>query len=252
MLTTLSQDRPADPPKAILFSAGSLSQAFKKVGDAFLADQGLCLEADFGSTARMAKLIYEGSACDVFVTADMTTPQKFVDAGRSKNVIPLVRNDMVAIARKDLGICSDTLCSYLITASPSKVGISDPETQPCGANAIKGLSHVLDEDAIRRTVRIVTGGLDKKKEKAPGQKSDYAVALEKDTDLLLVFRTTARKVCSQMDTVETIELPSCMSITAQYGMTALSNAPQAHSLIVYLQTERVKQIFEDYGFQPNL
>lgn len=252
MLTNLSHDRSADPHKAILFSAGSLSQAFKKVGNEILADQGLCLEVDFGSTARMAKLIHEGSACDVFVAADMTTPQKFVDCGRSNNVIPLVRNDMVAIARKDLGLSTETLRSYLLTAGPSRVGISDPETQPCGTNAIKGLSRVLCEDAVNRTIRIVTGGLGKKKEKAPGEKSDYAVALEKDTDLLLVFRTTARKVCAQLGTVEIIELPPSMAITAQYGMTAMNDTPSVQSLIDYLQTQKVKNIFETCGFKPIL
>lgn len=239
-------------PKAILFSAGSLSQAFKKVGDAIMADRGLCLETDFGSTARMAKLIQEGSACDVFVAADMTTPQKFVDAGRSRNVIPLVRNDMVAVTRKDLGISSDTLCSYLLTAGPRKVGISDSETQPCGANAIKGLSRVLSGDALNRTIRIVTGGLEKKKEKSAGEKSDYTVALEKDTDLLLVFRSTARKVCMQSDMAEIIELPSPLATTAQYGMTALRDTPSVHSLIDYLQTQKVTNIFEAYGFKPNV
>lgn len=237
------------PARVILFAAGSLSQAFKEVAHAIQADHGIAIVAEYGSTARMAKLIKEGAVCDIFAAADMATPQKFIDSGKGKIVIPFIRNDTVAVARKGLGLSSATLKSFLVSASPASIGISDPITQPCGANARKALSAILPEEALDKAIHIVTGGLDKKKEKAPGEKSDYTVALEKDVDLLILFRTTAQKICAQSDQAELIELPCSMRITAQYGMAILNEKPATNALADCIQSQKIRRIFQKYGFQ---
>ena len=104
--------------KITLFAAGSLSQAFKDVATVAQTKLGIALAIECGATARMARLIEDGAACDLFVAADMQTPQKFVDDGRAAAVIPLIRNDTVAVARKDLGLTSATLQRFLSTAVP--------------------------------------------------------------------------------------------------------------------------------------
>lgn len=246
MLANNTNNCAVTPQTIILLAAGSLSQAFRKVADAILNDYGLSLEAEFGSTARMAKLIREGSPCDVFASADMETPQKFV---ASEQVVPLVRNDMVAVARRDSGINSDGLPEFLIQARPLSIGISDPCTQPCGSNALKSLSHILPPQILDEKTRVITGGLDQKKAKAAGEKSDYTTALEQGADLLIVFRTTAQKVCKQWDQAQIIELPSPMQVTAQYGMAILNNSSAVQTFIDYLQSQKVRHIFKDYGFQ---
>ncbi len=248
-MTLHKPEHPDALKKVILFAAGSLSQAFKDVAHAIQAEHGMTIAAEFGSTARMAKLIEEGAACDIFAAADRETPQKFVDSGKAKIVIPFIRNDTVAVARKNLGVTSATLQGLLASVSPASIGISDPLTQPCGANARKALSAVLPEDILNKAVHIVTGGLDKKKEKAPGEKSDYTVALEKDVDLLILFRSTAKKICAQSDQAELIELPPSMRITAQYGMALLNEKPATRALADYIQSQKMRRIFEKYGFQ---
>lgn len=236
-------------PKLVLFAAGSLSQAFKKFTEIFYEDHSIELETEFGSTARMAKLIKEGSPCDIFASADMETPQAFVDAGKVTDVLPFLRNDTVAVARKNMGVNSDNLPYFLTSAGPSRIGISDPETQPCGANAIRALSAVLSADALNRAIHIVTGGLDKKKEKTCGAKSDYTTALEEKLDLLVVFRTTAQKICAQSDQAEIIELSSHMAVTAQYGIAVLNNTDTTRRLLHDLQSEKARCIFKEYGFK---
>lgn len=235
--------------KTILFAAGSLSQAFKDVAQAVQAEQGIVLEIECGATARMAKLIAEGAPCDLFAAADMQTPQKFADAGKAAAVIPFIRNDTVAVSRKNMGITSTTLRQFLATASPASIGISDPATQPCGANARQALAHVLSDDLLNRAVHIVTGGLDKKREKAPDEKSDYTVALEQDVDLLLVFRTTAQKICAQSEQAAVIELPDSMRVTADYGMILLNDKAATRAIADYLQSQKAKHIFQKHGFQ---
>ena len=247
----MTPHKPEQPTheKTILFAAGSLSQAFKEIAQAIQAEQGITLESEYGATARMAKLIEEGAPCDLFAAADMQTPQKFVDTGKAAAVIPFIRNDTVAIARKNLGVTSATLRQFLASASPASIGISDPATQPCGANARQALARALPDDLLSRAVHIVTGGLDKKKEKAPGEKSDYTVALEKDVDLLLVFRTTAQKICAQSTQAAVIELPDFMRVTARYGMILLNDKTATRTIADCLQSQNAKQIFQKYGFQ---
>lgn len=243
-------DRPfTDPAKITLFAAGSLSQAFKKVADTFSRDKGIVLNAEFGSTGRMAKLIEDGMECDVFASADMETPQKFVDSGRCKTVIPFVRNDIVALARKSSGLTTDSLHRFITSPDCVNIGISDPETQPCGANAVRALSRTLSKDDLNKKICIITGGLDKKKEKFVGQKSDYAVALEEGTDLLLIFRTTAKRVFTQLEDAEIIELPPLMEVIAQYGITIFTENPSTCSLVDYLESETARNIFEECGFR---
>lgn len=235
--------------KVILFAAGSLSQAFKEAAHVVRTVYDIHLELECGSTARMAKLIEEGMPCDIFAAADMATPQNFVDAGKAKSVIPFIRNDIVAVTRKGSGITALTLPEFLTAAAPASIGISDPATQPCGANACRALGAVMPEGRLKQTVHIVTGGLDKKKEKEQGEKSDYTLALENGLDLLILFRTTAHKICAQSEQAEMIDLPAPMRVTAHYGMILLNDKDETGRIGTYLQSQAAKQIFQKYGFQ---
>ncbi len=107
----------------------------------------------------------------------------------------------------------------------------------------------MPDDFLNQAVRVVTGGLDKKAEKAPGAKSDYTLALEKDIDLLLVFRTTAQKICAQSKHAALIELPAPLRVTADYGMILLSDQTATRAIAAYLQSQKAKRIFQKYGFQ---
>lgn len=235
--------------KVALLAAGSLSMVFRDVARNILSDKNIVLDTEFGSTARMAKLIHDGTPCDIFASADTETAQAFVDLKKAECVIPFVRNDIVAVSRKDFGITEDTLSGFLTQARPLSIGISDPQTQPCGAGAVKSLSNVLPQEGFHDKVRIVTGGMDKKKEKAAGEKSDYTLALEREADILLVFRTTAKKICAQADWAETIELPSPMKVTSQYGLVMLTDNPQSRDVVDFICSKESKGLFESYGFQ---
>ncbi|MFA5593365.1 MAG: molybdate ABC transporter substrate-binding protein [Micavibrio sp.] len=234
-----------------LYAAGSLTQAFGKVAGLFEEKTGIPVYTEFGSSARIAKMICEGDSCDVFASADMDMPQKLVNEGYADHVIPFVNNEMVAVVRNaDMTKATDNLMGFLHHPS-TRIGISCPETQPCGMNALTVLAKAGTGGSFNKKLDVVTGGWGKKIKKEFEKRSDYAVAIEDGrVDALIVFRTTGIKLAAQSPAIKMIELPEEINVTAQYGMVLLEpRTPNAENLSRFILSRHAGDIFREYGFK---
>lgn len=114
-----------------VYAAGSLVAALKDV----IAASGIPAEAvaapTFGPAGLLRKRIEDGEKADLYLSADLASPRRLVDAGRAKDVVPFARNTMCVLARADLGLTLDNLLDRLLKPD-LRLATSTPGADPAG------------------------------------------------------------------------------------------------------------------------
>ncbi|HEY1498299.1 MAG TPA: molybdate ABC transporter substrate-binding protein [Acidobacteriaceae bacterium] len=111
---------------------------------------GVHADASYQSSATLATQIIDGAPFDLFLAADLSFPQRVIDAGRAEESSPIqyARGTLVFWTRNDSGVTNLSL-DALHEPSVKTIAIANPEHAPYGRAAQATLQHLGILDAVR-------------------------------------------------------------------------------------------------------
>jgi molybdate transport system substrate-binding protein len=115
----------------------------------FERQTGIHADASYQSSATLATQIIDGAPFDLFLAADLSFPQRVIDAGHAEesSPIPYARGTLVLWTRNDSGVTNLSL-DALREPSVKTIAIANPEHAPYGRAAQATLQHLGILDAI--------------------------------------------------------------------------------------------------------
>jgi len=127
--------------------AANLQFAFKEIQDAFKKETGHTIESIFGSSGKLASHIVNGAPFDVFLSADMITPQKLYEAGYAVSVPKTYANGVLVLwTMKDIDI---TYWRRLLkSANVRTIALANPKISPYGAETLRVLAYYQLDSAL--------------------------------------------------------------------------------------------------------
>jgi len=108
----------------------------------FQQQTGIRAEASYQSSATLATQIIDGAPFDLFLAADLSFPQRVIDAGHAEEnqPVPYARGTLVLWTRNDSGL-SDLSLDRLQSPAVKTIAIANPEHAPYGRAARAALEH---------------------------------------------------------------------------------------------------------------
>ena len=229
-----------------VYAAASLKTALDRVKTAYeAATPGTTISISTDSSAALETKIEQGAPADVFLSADMTNPQRLVDGGfASGDVVPFAGNQLTVIV---------------------------PESNPAGITK--------PADLARRGIKIVAAGVGVPIQKyaeslvanlarQPGYPSDFVNRYEANIvsrednvgavlakvalgegDAGIVYVTDARS----SPTVTAIAVPAAANVPATYGGVVVKASPSqaaAGAFLAWLAGPQGQSILASLGFLP--
>src|ERR1700744_3692556 len=130
------------PQTLHLAAAADLQPVLPPILDDFEHQTGIHVLASYQSSATLATQIIDGAPFDLFMAADLSFPQRVIDAGKAEETqpIPYARGTLVLWTRNDSGI-SDLSMAALRGSSVQSIAIANPEHAPYGRAAQAALNH---------------------------------------------------------------------------------------------------------------
>jgi len=221
-----------------VFAASSLTEAFRELGDAFAEAPGTTTPTlVFAGSQVLRVQIEQGARADVFASANVEHMNALASAGHVAKSEVFAYNELVVIVPKDnptsIHDFSDlSHARRLVIGAPAvPIGIYtrklfDRAERTLGAALVSSIrSRVVSEESNVRLVRA---------------KVELGEA-----DAAIVYRTDAS------DTVQTIEIPSAISVRASYYIGLVGGPPHrdvARRWIAFVQSPRGRAILEKHGF----
>lgn len=108
----------------------------------FEHETGIHPDASYQSSATLATQIIDGAPFDLFLAADLSFPQRVIDAGRAEEAkpMPYARGTLVLWTRNDSG--APLTLDALGTNAIKTIAIANPEHAPYGRAAQAALQHL--------------------------------------------------------------------------------------------------------------
>lgn len=147
---------PASPSAPLrVAAAADLQPVLPEILREFEQKTGIRAEASFQSSATLATQIINGAPFDLFLAADLSFPQRVIDAGRSEQAepVPYAKGSLVLWTRNDSGMRSLT-AEALTSETVRSIAIANPEHAPYGRAAQNTLEHWRILGAVRLKLRI--------------------------------------------------------------------------------------------------
>lgn len=140
-------------------AAADLQPVLPPILAEFQKATGIHTEATFQASATLTTQILNGAPFDVFFSADLSYPQKLIDAGAAQGEngksapVTYARGTLVLWERKDSGLPPPSL-GLLRNPSLKRLAIANPDRAPYGRAAVAALKNLMLYDALKP--RLVT------------------------------------------------------------------------------------------------
>ncbi|HEY6448444.1 MAG TPA: molybdate ABC transporter substrate-binding protein [Acidobacteriaceae bacterium] len=136
-----------------LAAAADLQPVLPPVLADFQAQTGIHVLASYESSATLATQIIDGAPYDLFMAADLSFPQRVIDAGKAEqdHPMPYARGTLVLWTRNDSGVTSLSLDALPAIQS---IAIANPEHAPYGRAAEAALEHAGLLAAVQPRLRV--------------------------------------------------------------------------------------------------
>jgi molybdate transport system substrate-binding protein len=216
--------------EATIFAAASLTEAFTRLGDEFMAgNPEATLTFSFASSSDLAGQITQGGPADVYASADTANMAKVTDAGAATGepvVFATNRAEIIVEPGNPLGIegVADLAVDDLVLV------ICAPEV-PCGAYArtiFDNAGVVVTPDSLEQNVKAVVS----------------KVTLG-EADAGIVYATDVQ---AAGDSASGVRIPDDINVTAEYPIVAVSDDPVAQAFIDFVTGPDGKRILTSFGF----
>jgi molybdate transport system substrate-binding protein len=133
---------PAAATTLRIAAAADLQPLLPALIERFRQQSGIATDASYQSSATLATQIIDGAPFDLFLAADVSFPQRVIDAGRAEESQPVIyaRGTLVLWTRNDTGLTALTMDS-LRNPAVKTIAMANPEHAPYGRAALAALQH---------------------------------------------------------------------------------------------------------------
>ncbi|MBL8670929.1 MAG: molybdate ABC transporter substrate-binding protein [Alphaproteobacteria bacterium] len=245
-----AQGAAAEPVR--LYAAGSLKAALGEVAASFAAKAGTPVAETYGASGLLRERIEKGEPAEIFASANMEHPAAVARA-RGRTVAPFATNVLCALARPEVAATPQTLLDRMLDPMV-KLGISTPKADPSGDYAWEAFARAEAlrpgaRAALERKALQLTGG--PTSPQPPKDRSVYGLVFEqRQADLFLTYRTNAVVAAREVPGLSVVDLPPALAVGATYGLTVLSDRPQAQALAAFIRSGDGQAILARHGFGP--
>jgi molybdate transport system substrate-binding protein len=262
LLLTSSFAAPAQaqtvPPPLVVYSAGSMTGALSAMLKRYTAETGEKVELQTGPAGLLLDKIEAGEAADVFVSANMTHPQRLTAEHKATATVVFARNRICVAARPELGLTSANLLDKLLDPK-TRIGTSTPKADPGGdyAWALFDKAGTVRSGAAERlkakALQVVGGKMEPAH--AGGAPQTALDSLNHyQVDVMIGYCSSHS--ATPDPSVAHVQLPPDLAIPVDYGMTVLtgsrdpSRREAADQLALYLMSPEAQAMMTPYGFIP--
>ena len=242
----------AAPPASVaggsltIYAAASLKAALGKAKAAYEASYpGTTLTISTDSSAALETKIEQGAPADVFLSADVTNPQKLVDAGLASDAVaPFAGNLLTVIVPKGnlAGVQTPkdlAKAGIKVVAAGDKVPITKYATQLV-ENLAKEAGYPADFVALYHA-NVVS-----KEENVSGIVTKVGLG---EGDAGIVYVTDAKG----SDKVDAVGVPGAANVPATYGGVVVKASPSQDASAAFLQWlagPEGQMVLAEFGFLP--
>ena len=237
-----------------VLAAGSLRAALTDVAQAWeAAAPGRKVALGFGASGLLKDRLVGGERADVFASANMEHPQALAAAGKAAPPQAFASNRLCALGSPRFEATPETLVAKLLDPAV-RVGTSTPKADPAGDYAFAmferiektgraGAFKALSEKALQ-----LTGGPNSPP--PPADRNVYgALVAAGAADVFITYCTNAVIAQREEPTLQRIEIPDAMNVSASYGVTLLNGAPDAATQFVqFLLSPAGQGVLARHGF----
>ncbi len=223
-------------------AAADLQPALGPVFDAFQSKTGIHAEATFQSSATLTQQIFNGSPTDVFLAADMSYPQKLVDAQLTVQGRPVAyaRGTLVLWARHDAPVLGGQPLDFAVLRNPSltRVAIANPQQAPYGRAAQAAIAGMFLTSTLAPKLRLAAN---------VAQAAQFADSGNAEVGFLSL--TSALSPRLQADG-SFLPVPKEVYPAIVQGAVSLKHAPHtdaAQRFMQFLATPEVRAILKQHG-----
>ena len=230
-----------------VYAAASLKAALAKAAEVYsAANPGVMITASTDSSAALEAKIEQGAPADLFLSADISNPQKLVDAGLASGKLkPFAANLLTVIVPKGnpAGIKSPAdlaKAGVKVIAAGEQVPISKYATQ---------LVAKLAQEAGYPTdfASAYAGNIVSREDSVAGIVGKIELG---EGDAGIVYVTDAKG----KDKLERIEIPAGANIPAAYAGVVIDGPPEqevaARAFLDWLAGPEGQAVLADFGFLP--
>ena len=242
----------AAPETIEIFSAGSLRGVVNDLATTAAPALNLEVKATFGGSGLLRQRIEKGEQPDLFMSADLASPRKLAEAGRT--VVPAVmiaRNRMCVLARRAAGLTAANLIDRLL-ATGMRLKTSTPVDDPAGDYAWAifdridvlrpGSGAVLKERA--KALSSVTAT------PAPGQSPYGALFATGQIDASITYCSGVPNLEKEVPDLASLPVPAELDPHPVDGLAVLSTKAGALRLALYLLSEKGQAMVARAGLVP--
>ena len=237
-----------------IYSAGSLRAAVEALVKRAAPD--IEIKPTFGGSGLLRERIEGGEHPDLFLSADMASPRKLAQAGRT--VVPVIafaRNRMCLAARKAAGVTAANLVDRMLAAD-LRLKASTPVADPAGDYAMAIFDRI--DSAHPGAGRILREKAQRTQEEAkampPVTGLDGLASLLREgrIDLMVTYCSVAPALQQQVPDLTMLPFPPELEPAPVYGMAVLSARPAALRVAVLLLSEDGQAMLQQAGLLPVL
>jgi molybdate transport system substrate-binding protein len=236
-----------------VFAAGSLRGVVNDLASEANSALGFELVSTFGGSGLLRERIEKGEKADLFLSADLGSPQKLTSQGRT--VVPVIafaRNRMCIVSRKSAGVTPSNLVDRLL-AKNMRLKTSTPVADPAGDYAWS----IFDRIEITRP-----GAGTSLKDKAsslmdvtapaaaPGQSMAAALFAAGKIDISITYCSASASLEKEVPELTSFEVPAKFDPHPIYGAAVLSDRPETLRLMLFLLSEKGQTILARNGLLP--
>ncbi len=141
-------------------AAADLEPVLPEVLSRFEQATGVHAEASYQASATLTQQIVNGAPFDLFLAADLSFPQRVVDAGLAAEAkpVPYARGTLVVWARKDAAVLRGGPITLAVLRDPAlqSVAIANPEHAPYGRAAQAAIASMQLAAALGPKLRVAS------------------------------------------------------------------------------------------------
>ena len=235
----VSKDTPKEQVEIVVSAAASLTDAMGEIAEMIKADENIILVPTYGSSGALQKQIEEGAPSDVFISAG----QKQMTALEEKSLIAqgskvdLLKNTLVLIVPADNKEGINNIQD--VVDKKVQIALAETETVPVGQYSKAALTKLELWD------KIDTGNIVQSKDV-----SEVLTHVEQGNVAAGMVYSSDAVRGDKVKQVEVFDENLHDPIVYQAAIIESSKQKEAaKTFLDYLQTDKVKAIFEKYGFK---
>ncbi|MBS0418795.1 MAG: substrate-binding domain-containing protein [Proteobacteria bacterium] len=235
---------PAEAEPVVIMAAGSLRGVVADLAAEAKGALGIEVTPAFGGSGLLRERIEKGEKADLFLSADVGSPEKLAAAGHTVvPVVPFARNRMCIVSRKSARITATNLVKKLL-AKDVRLKTSTPVADPSGDYAWSIF------DNIEHTQPGAAAALKDKARALMDQGAAAALFKSNQADVTITYCSAVDALTKEVPDLTSFEIPARWDPHPLYGAAVLSDRPETFRLMLLLLSERGQAILARNHFVP--